>query len=188
MDTASLPVREHMPGTVPFKEAQSMKKLAWIANGIAIALYVPLLVVFTLRCGITSWMMMLPAGVISLLLIFPHELLHGLCFKEEVYLYTNFKQGMAFVLGLEDLSRGRFVFMSLLPNIVFGLLPFAIGMIWPQLTLLAAVGTVCTPMGGGDYYNVFNALTQVPRGAKIYMSGMNSFWYLPGGAQQNTPR
>ena len=35
------------------------------------------------------------------------------------------------------------------------------------------------PMGIGDYYNVFNCLTQVPKGGLVYMSGMHSYWYLP---------
>ena len=38
----------------------------------------------------------------SLLILFPHELLHAVCFKNDVYLYTNFKQGMLFVVGTES--------------------------------------------------------------------------------------
>jgi len=34
------------------------------------------------------------AFIFPILTMFPHELLHALCFKEDVYLYTNFKQGM----------------------------------------------------------------------------------------------
>ena len=44
---------------------------------------------------------------------------------------------------------------------------------------LSAFGAICTGMGAADYYNVFNTLTQVPNGAKIYASGFNSYWYLP---------
>ena len=32
------------------------------------------------------------AVIFPILTMFPHELLHALCFKEDVYLYTNFKQ------------------------------------------------------------------------------------------------
>lgn len=52
------------------------------------------------------------------MIIFPHELLHALCFKKDVYLYTNLKQGMLFVIGTETMSKGRFIFMSMLPNII----------------------------------------------------------------------
>ncbi|MCI8497238.1 MAG: DUF3267 domain-containing protein, partial [Clostridiales bacterium] len=33
--------------------------------------------------------------------------------------------------------------------------------------------------GAGDYYNVFNALTQMPKGARTYLYQFNSFWYMP---------
>lgn len=32
--------------------------------------------------------------------------------------------------------------------------------------------------GAGDLYNVVNTLCQVPRGAFIQLSGINSYWYL----------
>lgn len=114
-----------------------------------------------------------------MLTLFPHELLHAVCFKEDVYLYTNWKQGMLFVVGPESMSKSRFIFMSLLPNIVFGFVPYIIGMIFPQLTFLLAFGTVSIGMGAGDYYNVFNAATQMPKGAKTYLYKFNSFWYMP---------
>ena len=114
----------------------------------------------------------------SLLILFPHELLHAVCFKNDVYLYTNFKQGMLFVVGTEPMSKGRFIFMSMLPNIIFGIIPYALGMIFPQLKALTLFGMLCTSMGAGDYYNVFNAIRQVPKNGRVYMSGMRSYWYV----------
>ena len=115
----------------------------------------------------------------SLATLLPHELLHGICFKGEVELWTNLKMGMLFVIGTEDMSKGRFVFMSLLPNLVFGWIPYLLFMIQPQWVFLGALGAVTIPMGVGDYYNVYNCLTQVPKGALVYLSGMHSYWYLP---------
>ena len=34
-------------------------------------------------------------------------------------------------------------------------------------------------MGIGDYYNIINALIQMPKGAKTYLYGFHSYWYLP---------
>ena len=34
-------------------------------------------------------------------------------------------------------------------------------------------------MGIGDYYNVINALIQMPKGARTYLYGFHSYWYLP---------
>ena len=75
--------------------------------------------------------------------------------------------------------KGRFVFMSLLPNIVFGFIPFAIYLIWPEHTILGTMGALSISAGAGDFLNVFNALTQMPKGAKTYLHKFNSFWYMP---------
>ena len=115
----------------------------------------------------------------SMLVLFPHELLHAVCFKKDVYLYTNWSQGMLFVVGPEDMSKARFIFMSLLPNIVFGFLPYILGMIFPKCLFLLSLGVLSAGMGAGDYYNVFNALTQMPKGARTYLYKFNSYWYMP---------
>ncbi|MBO5245734.1 MAG: DUF3267 domain-containing protein, partial [Eubacterium sp.] len=86
---------------------------------------------------------------------------------------------MLFVVGPEVMTKARFVFMSLLPNLVFGLLPYVIGMIVPQMVGLLFLGALALSMGAGDYYNVYNALTQMPKGAKTYLYKFNSYWYLP---------
>ena len=40
-----------------------------------------------------------------------HEFLHAICFKEDVYMYRNLKQGTMFVVGPENMSKFRFCFM-----------------------------------------------------------------------------
>ena len=69
--------------------------------------------------------------------------------------------------------------MSLLPNLVFGALPFLIFLIWPDQIFLGTLGLLSLGMGAGDYYNVFNAVTQMPRGARTYLHQFNSYWYMP---------
>ncbi len=183
LDPASLPHGEHMPGAVKFREAGSSKKMALIANGLCIVLILLLGVPAVIRCrpylaAGPRWQ--LPLGCIApLLTLLPHELLHAVCFREDGYLYTDLAQGLLFVTGPETMSRGRFVFMSLLPNIVFGFIPYAAGMLFPKLAFLLAFGTLCIGMGAGDLYNVFNAVTQMPRGARTYLYGFNSYWYMP---------
>ena len=68
--------------------------------------------------------------------------------------------------------------MSLLPNLVFGLIPYVLGMIAPNL-FLVSLGVLATGMGAGDYYNVINAVTQMPKEARTYLYQFNSYWYLP---------
>lgn len=176
----SLPHGEHKPGAVPFKEAENPKSLSVIANVMCIVIIAALGVPALIRCGRDFDRLWLCVGCIaSLLTLFPHELLHAVCFKGDVYMYTNLRQGMMFVVGTESMSKARFILMSLLPNIVFGFIPYILGMIFPQAVFLLSFGTLSAGMGAGDYYNVFNALTQMPRGARTYIYKFNSFWYMP---------
>ena len=182
LDPNSLPHGEHMPGAVKFKEAESSKQMAIIGNILAVVLMIVFAIpaVWRARPYIADSIWQMPLGCFaSLVTLFPHEFLHAICFKEDVYLYTNMKHGMLFVVGPETMSKGRFIFMSLLPNLVFGFLPYIIGMIFPQMGFFLALGWLAIGMGAGDYYNVFNALRQMPKGAKTYLYQFNSYWYMP---------
>lgn len=174
---SQLPVKEHPAGYVPFREPEDMKRLAVIANGLAIGI---LVVTWAAAYFITG---VFPAhfigALLSLVILFPHEILHAICFREDVMLFTNLKQGMMFVVGIEDMSKAHFIFLSMLPNLVFGFIPFIIFVIDPSHTILGTLGVLAISMGAGDYINVFNTITQVPRGGLVYMSGMKSFWYMP---------
>ena len=120
LDPDSLPHGEHMPGAVRFKEAESTKEMAVIANVSALVIMVILAVPAIMRClsffsdalgeNMSDYAVELWVGsLLSLAILFPHEILHAICFKEDVYLYTNFRQGMLFVVGPETMSKGRFV-------------------------------------------------------------------------------
>lgn len=178
----SLPHGEHIPGAVPFKEAKDSRQLAIIANAASVVIMVLLAVPAWFRCRgylFASPFQMMFGAIASMLILFPHEILHALCFKGDVYLYTNWKQGLLFVVGPETMSKGRFIFMSLFPNLVFGIIPYLLGMLLPNLVFAVVLGILATGMGAGDYYNVFNAATQMPRGSRTYLYQFNSYWYIP---------
>jgi len=174
----SLPCLPHEPNAVKFKEAEDTAVLAVLATKISVGILVFCLALLVFRCDWKSLWYIFPGFLISIMCAFPHELLHAVCFKEDVYLYTNRKQGMLFVVGPERMSKGRFVFMSLLPNLVFGLLPFILGLA-ANYPILGCMGAISLSMGAGDFYNVYNALTQIPKGAKTYLHKFNSYWYMP---------
>ncbi len=177
-----IPHGEHKPGAVMFKEPTDIKKFSLIMNIVAFALTIILIVILGIRAGsglAEKWYALLIGCGLSMLSLFPHELLHAICFKGTVYLYTNFKQGMLFVTGPEDMSKARFVFMSMLPNLVFGFIPFIIFLIFPKLIILGSLGAIAIGMGAGDYMNVFNAVTQMPKDARTYVYSFNSYWYMP---------
>lgn len=176
-DIDTLPHGEHQPNAVKFKEADSPKKLAIIGNSIALVLTAAALIGFCLRSDLKFFGFF--GALLSLLTLFPHEILHALCFKGEVHLYINLSKGMLFVVGPEVMSKKRFVFMSMLPNLILGFLPYILFMIFPRLTVLGVMGAFNIGAGAGDYYNVFHALTQMPKGAKTYMYKFNSYWFMP---------
>lgn len=173
----SIPSGEHRPGAVKFKEFESVKAMAIFGNILAFVIIIVLIVVLFWRGGIGSYRLL--GIVLALVSLFPHEFLHAICFKGTVYLYTYWSKGMLFVTGPEDMSKARFVFLSLLPNLVFGFIPYILFLIHPQWGVLGTMGAFAIGMGAGDYYNVFNALTQMPKGARTYLHHFNSYWYMP---------
>jgi len=173
----SLPHGEHKPGAVKFKEPEDSKSLGLIANGIALVIYFITLPVLFLRGGLEAYNFW--GVLVALLSLMPHEFLHAICFKEDAYIYTNLKHGMLFVVGPEDMSKARYIFMSLLPNAVFGFIPFILFLINPEWGFWGTMGAMAIPMGAGDYMNVFNALRQMPKGARTYLYKFNSYWYMP---------
>ena len=167
---------EKHENAVKFKEFDDVNKMLVVMNIVSIVVMFILAGIYIWRTGgITkfSWIGML----ISCLTLFPHEILHAICFKEDVDMYLA--NGGAFVCGTETMSKFRFIFMSLLPNIIFGFIPFILFLIVPNLTILGTMGVFAIPMGVGDYYNIFNALTQMPKGARCFMEKQNSYWYMP---------
>lgn len=184
----SLPSREHEEGYTPFKEP-SAEKLPIVMNVLSLlitfAFLAPVMIFgregvkdFILNKGVVPFMAIFIGICLvgTFIVVLPHEFLHGTCFKGDVYMYTNMKQGLCFVVGPELFSKAGFVFMCMLPNIVFGIIPYIIWIIFPNLWYIGLWGAMAVGMGAGDYMNAFNALTQMPKGAKTYLHGMNSFW------------
>ena len=180
-DPADLPQREHMPGAVRFREPEDPAALGREAAKFALGALFPARIVFLLAGGVddpAKGVHFLLGAILAAAAAIPHELLHALCFREEVYMYTNLRQGMLFVIGTESMTKVRFIVMSLLPNLVLGIAPLVIGLLWPPLIVLAYMGLVGIPMGAGDYLNVWNACRQVPRNGRVYLSGFHSYWYV----------
>ncbi len=175
-DPESLITHPHEPGCVPFKEAPDMKKLSVIVNVLALVIAAVTIMTYYIvaRKPLEIW-----GWVLFLVTLIPHEFLHALCFKGDVYMYENLKRGMLFVVGPGTFTKGEFVFMSMLPNLVFGFIPFLIFLIDPSHTILGTLGAVAISAGAGDYYNVYNAVTQMPKGSKTYLHGTSSYWYMP---------
>ena len=174
---------KNIKNAVKYKEADTLEEMAKIITIPANILQFVLLVITFFIVGFDnldkSILMMIIAFGLSLLTMIPHELLHGLCYKKDVYLYTNLKQLMLFIVGEDHLSKWKFIFMCMLPNIVFGFIPFVIFLIKSKLIILGFLGAMCISYGMGDYYNVWNTIRQVPRNGLVFAKGHNSYWYIP---------
>lgn len=177
MNPDDLPHDEHEEGAVKFREPEDPKTLGLIGNGLAIGIFVIIYGIMYIRDSsmtLNAW-----GALIAVASLVPHEILHALCFKGDVYMYTNLRHGMLFVTSTERISKGHFIFMSMLPNLVFGFAPFIIYLIFPKCTILGTMGLIGIASGAGDYINVFNAITQMPKGAYTYLHKFGSYWYMP---------
>lgn len=178
----SLPHGDHMPGAVKFKEAENFKKFTVITSVISVVVAIAMIIPAFIRCKeyIDSNIWQLLLGILfSVIAIVPRSLLQIIFFREDVYLYINLPQLMILLVAPETMSKKRFILISLFPNIVLGIIPYVVGMIFPNLLILVVIGIIFSVMGTGDYYNVFNAITQMPNGARTYLYQLNSYWYMP---------
>ena len=152
-DESSLPYKEHHPNATPFKEPEDTKKLSLIAN-VGCILIMGILAIPFLILGIeyipdnAIWMMI--GGICGGLSLLPHELLHAICYKKDVYMYNDLAHMLMFVVGTEDMSKGRFIFMCLCPNLILGVIPYILFLIFPQFVGLGLFVIICIGMGFGD--------------------------------------
>jgi len=112
---------EKHKNAVKFKEIDDMKKLMVIMNIVAGVVILILGGVFVLRAGSFDKISLI-GMLIAFISLYPHEFLHAICFKKDVEMYIT--DGGAFVCGTETMSKLRFIFMSMLPNVIFGFIPF----------------------------------------------------------------
>ena len=122
--------------------------------------------------------------LLAVLMVIPHEILHAIVFPKgaEVQIWYYSKGFMAFIFSTCPISKFRFIFLSLLPNIIFGLIPL---IVWIFIPLkFDAVSKVVFSFaffsllfGIGDYLNVFNATIQMPKNSLTQLYGFNSYWF-----------
>lgn len=186
-----LPLGKLPDNAVKFKEPETPAKLSLVASifiiPIIIVLGAAVFIKKQLISGIVSFEIFNIWGmVLALLMVFPHEFLHAIAFPKdaEVEVWYSVKNMMAFVVSTYPTSKSRFIFLSLLPSIVFGVIPLAAWIFIPsefyQISgLVLSFASFSLMFGVGDFLNVFNALTQMPKGSITQLSGFHSYWYLP---------
>jgi len=183
-----LPIGVLPENAVKFKEPKNMTETIIIASifvlpamlGVMLFLFVSSLLHGDLEIHGTFIGLLL-----AMIFVVPHEYLHAICFGKEakVELFIAPKQIALFVISTQPITKGRFIFMSLFPNLAFGWLPLAVWMILPYNTVfsdhLLTFSVLSILFGIGDYLNVFNAVRQMPKGSMQQLSGFNSYWFIP---------
>lgn len=185
-----LPVEEVPKDARRFEEPETASDLARETRKSLIPVIIFLLIVIFLRMKINGSFKVNDVlnifGVILLpFSIVPHEYLHALAFPKgaEVKMWYSFKQRLAVIISDRAITKRRFIFLNLLPNIVFGFLPLVIWIfVSKNMSFLSGIlftfGFISLIMGTGDFMNVYNAIRQVPKKAMIQISGFNSYWFL----------
>ena len=191
-DMEQLPKGKLPENAVKFNEPNDMKELEATLHiylappliAIALAVIVAFLLHGGLRFSFGLWPILVGLGLSFASLII-HEILHAICvpWGARVELYIAPSKGMLFVHTTAPISKARFIFMSLFPNILLGWIPL---IIWVVVTLNPVAGTALfiyaitmTLSGCGDYMNSINAWRQMPRGSMQQLSGFNSYWFMP---------
>ncbi|MEF9952309.1 MAG: DUF3267 domain-containing protein [Clostridium sp.] len=124
--------------------------------------------------------------VLQIVLVFVHEILHAVSFprkaRKEVWIKPS--EFVAFVYSNEIVSKARFIWMSLCPNIILGFIPYLLWMagifgldsLLSKIVIITAIFNIMS--GVGDYLNVYLTIKQVPKGGLVQSYGFHSYWIL----------
>ena len=187
-----LPIGELPEKAVKFKEADSMESLTLytylyaILTMPVISLFVAISFLFHGEINISFSMPGFSLGLVApLITLIPHELLHAVAFGKgaDVEMFISPKHLSMFVVSTTPISKKRFIVNSLLPNLIFGWIPLVVWLLLPYTATLSAFlfwfSAASILMGSGDYYNIVNALRQMPKNSMHQHSGLNSYWFIP---------
>lgn len=171
-----------------FREPKKIYKAFILGLIISLPLTIPIVVVLIKKSGVNlvEKNNFYISIILSLLSTPIHEIIHGLCFsrEEEKHVFTKFEDGALIIHCNEHLLKKKFIWMCAAPNIILGFIPYIlyiIGIFDFNINIEAIVGLTATLnilSGIGDYLNIFNAIIQVPKKAKVFNYGINSYWII----------
>lgn len=173
-DRSTLPQREYMAGSIPFSKTGSQRELQKyiLTRGTLIGT-----LLYTVVLNYTT---NLESGgelgfIFAFLSMFIRPILHAICYKTDVYLLVNTIRLSIVVYGLEDMSKTRFVIMNLMPDIIFGVIPFILFLIFPHYPSLGTFGAANLALGVGDFRNSTYVIKQMPKRAKMNFYQSHSY-------------
>ncbi len=180
-----LPKGELPSQAVPFREPENLAELNRQVKG-----FLPVVLGLAVVAILARWLLWGPPGwwgcfgVVGVVLFLPgllvHEFLHALCYPLSATcgLWLAPREGALLVVSTFPVSKARFLFLSLAPSMVLGVLPLVFWVAFPDLQGSAfTFGILNLISCTGDWLNVKNTVQQVPAGAMIQGSGLHSYWY-----------
>ncbi|MHC1721041.1 MAG: DUF3267 domain-containing protein [Clostridiaceae bacterium] len=185
-----LPVGNLPDNAVKFNEPETFLKLNLLAIIFVIPVFCIVGISYYLKTlsGLTVdffGMFNITGFLISVMMLVPHEILHAIAFPKqaEVQIWYSIKNMLMFSYSSYPTSKLRFIYSSLLPSFIFGFIPLAIWMFIPnELTEVSetifSFAFFSLVLCVGDFLNVLNAATQMPKNSVAQLSGMHSYWYL----------
>ena len=127
-----------------------------------------------------SWFLIkMGLGVgLSLLAMPLHELIHVWMYPMKADKFIFKAEDSMFVTCTAPMSRGRFILMAIMPNIILGIIPIILSILFGFECILYFFGWGSLGGGWTDYKNIWNTLIQTKRGCTVQNSGIHSYWYM----------
>ena len=180
-------------GAVGFREGKSLRDAFGLGLVLSLPIMIPMVILSIRRLwsldkevevNIYFAVVAIAMIVLGWVLTYAHEFIHAILYpkKSMKTIWKVPEQGAVFVYCDAMVSKSRFVVISLAPVVILGIIPFLIWyIIAPVLSREWNIGILMiiwrmTFAAIGDYANVFNAIRQVPKGAKVFNYGMHSYW------------
>lgn len=114
-----------------------------------------------------------------------HEIIHALFYplSSEKGIWKSNEQGAYFVYCEDEISKTRFLILSLAPMFILGIIPFAVWLLLPNIIpmpyniAVPIVFWLMTLVSMGDVANVYHVLREVPKKSNIFNYGLLRSFY-----------
>ncbi len=125
--------------------------------------------------------------IIGFFLIIPfliiHEFLHAICLPQESEVQFFYSSAGFSTVTTSPIPKLRYIVTLIFPSLVLGIIPLLIWFVIPvKYSILNSSWFILSigNLGGAvvDFYNLFHAIKDMPRGSIIQISGFKCYYYL----------
>lgn len=185
---------EKLPNnSVQFKEGENISQAFGLGLLLELPLIIPIIIITIMRfksmniildMNIKTGIVFAITIIIMQLLTYIHEIIHAMFYskKAEKTIWKYPEQGAYFIYCNEKVSKIRFIILCIAPTVILGIIPFFIWLLFankipmPFNLSFVFITWIMIIMSMGDFTNIYNAIRQVPKGAKIFNYGLHSYW------------